>query len=71
MTEHPAADAAPTEIADIPMQPTGSGVADLEVAYEKMKLAEAADLGDEAASDDDPLPTTGGTGAAESEAHPT
>lgn len=32
----------PESYADLPMQPTGSGPADLEVAYEQMRLAEEA-----------------------------
>lgn len=59
-----------SEAADLglPLQPTGSGVADLEVAYEQMKLAE--DAGTAGASPSDEVPPTGGPGLAESEAHP-
>ena len=40
MTESDAIDPAPATFADLPLQPTGSGVADLEIAYEQMRLAE-------------------------------
>lgn len=43
MTDRPIDDTPPESFADLPMQPTGSGVADLETAYEQMKLAEDAD----------------------------
>ncbi|MCP4026860.1 MAG: hypothetical protein GY736_11230 [Sphingomonas sp.] len=33
----------PESYTDLPMQPTGSGPADLEVAYEQMRLAEEAE----------------------------
>lgn len=65
MTDPNAADV-PTGIADLPMQPTGSGVADLETAYEQMKLA-----GDDIApSDTADVPAIDGDAAAESAAHP-
>jgi hypothetical protein len=52
---------------DLPIQPTGSGVADLEIAYEQMKLAEQAeaDVGSVAET-----PTETSEAAAESAAHP-
>ena len=57
----------PESVADLPLQPTGSGVADLEIAYEQMKLAEDAttDVG----ADEEPV---GGRSAEneEVEAHP-
>jgi hypothetical protein len=56
----------PAGIADLPMQPTGSGVADLETAYEQMKLAED----DAATTDGLDVPTIDGEAAAESAAHP-
>jgi hypothetical protein len=43
MTDRPIDDTPPDTFADLPMQPTGSGVADLETAYEQMKLVEDAD----------------------------
>lgn len=43
MTDEKAAAAMPNRLDGLPIRPTGSGVADLEVAYEQMKLAEAAD----------------------------
>ena len=52
---------------DLPIQPTGSGVADLEIAYEQMKLAEQAEADVGAVSD---MPTEPGAAAAESAAHP-
>jgi len=54
----------PETFADLPLQPTGSGVADLEIAYEQMRLA------DDAASASEPMPTNDTPDAAESEAHP-
>jgi hypothetical protein len=52
---------------DLPIQPTGSGVADLEIAYEQMKLAEQAeaDVGSVAVT-----PTVASDAATESAAHP-
>ncbi|GGB41689.1 hypothetical protein GCM10011380_33970 [Sphingomonas metalli] len=70
----------PESFADLPIQPTGSGVADLEIAYEQMKLAEGADdaagasieagIADETAAYDAAMPTETGRDAAESAAHP-
>ena len=62
----------PASLSDLPILPTGSGVADLEVAYEQMKLAEDADGAvDERGTADPALtPTQGGEDAAESAAHP-
>ncbi len=39
MTNPNGADEAPDSFSDLPLQPTGSGVADLEIAYEQMKVA--------------------------------
>ena len=69
---------APDNFGDLPMQPTGSGVADLEIAYEQMKLAEGAEDGSEgpdAAGSATPIsgadvPTEGGEDKVESAAHP-
>lgn len=65
---------------DLPMQPTGSGAVDLEIAYEQMRLAEAddgADLAahvretDKVAGDDGSMtPTEIRDDAADSAAHP-
>lgn len=33
----------PDSYGDLPLQPTGSGVADLEIAYEQMKLTAVSD----------------------------
>ena len=61
---------------DLPLQPTGSGVADLEIAYEQMRLADAADLGEAEADSDvtadraDLKPLDSGEDTAESAAHP-
>lgn len=43
MTDRRNQDTPPETFADLPIQPTGSGVADLEIAYEQMKLAEDPD----------------------------
>ncbi|WP_343527040.1 hypothetical protein [Sphingomonas sp.] len=56
---------APGTFGDLPIQPTGSGVQDLEIAYEQMRLAEG-----EAANSVDPVPTEDGVDVAESAAHP-
>ena len=59
MTDRPVDDATPETFADLPMQPTGSGVADLEIAYEQMKLAEDADEAaapQDIVTEDDPEP---------------
>lgn len=68
MTDPTDHDAGPESYADLPMQPTGSGVADLEVAYEQMKLAEDVDP----APDTMPLDRADGAAPDEtsSEAHP-
>jgi len=66
-TDPHATDAAPETFGDLPIQPTGSGVADLEVAYEQMRLADEAEAGpDDAAL----TPTETGIDLADSEAHP-
>ncbi len=48
----------PASFADLPIQPTGSGVQDLEIAYEQMELAK----GDTASADEalDGVPSGGG-----------
>ncbi|MDP9086539.1 MAG: hypothetical protein M3N02_07215 [Pseudomonadota bacterium] len=65
---------------DLPIQPTGSGVADLEIAYEQMKLAEDGDgdgpsenvvKPDEITNGHTAItPTQGVNAAADSAAHP-
>ena len=61
MTDPTVTDPAIESFGDLPIQPTGSGVADLEIAYEQMKLAEDdAGVPDVTAPDD----------VAESAAHP-
>lgn len=64
----------PESYADLPMQPTGSGPADLEVAYEQMRLAEEAQdtTGGvpAAAVTDAAVPVSDAGAIAESEAHP-
>ena len=67
----------PASLSDLPILPTGSGVADLEVAYEQMKLADGAqtaatvDMADERDSVEPAVtPTQGGDDATESAAHP-
>ncbi|WP_375383588.1 hypothetical protein [uncultured Sphingomonas sp.] len=71
---------APASLSDLPILPTGSGVADLEVAYEQMKLADDADdaestmmagvEADDTAYDPAMTPTEEGSDTAESAAHP-
>lgn len=64
----------PESYNDLPMQPTGSGPADLEVAYEQMRLAEEAEgtTGGvpAAAVADATIPANDTSAVAESEAHP-
>ena len=61
MTDPTASDPAIESFGDLPIQPTGSGVADLEIAYEQMKLADDdASVSDVITADD----------ATESAAHP-
>lgn len=43
MSDRKADDTLLDNLADLPMQPTGSGVANLEIAYEQRRVAEAAD----------------------------
>ncbi len=62
MTDRPVDATPPATLADLPIQPTGSGVADLEVAYEQMTLA--ADDADVRRDMQD------GEAAAEAAAHP-
>lgn len=72
--------AEPASFADLPIQPTGSGVQDLEIAYEQMKLSQddpastqVADHGGIARADTADtvtMPTEGGEDAAVSAAHP-
>lgn len=64
--------------ADLPIQPTGSGVADLEIAYEQMKLSDPAGLADDTGPIDAASDAGGGAAipvettddAIESAAHP-
>ncbi|AXJ94883.1 MULTISPECIES: hypothetical protein [unclassified Sphingomonas] len=62
----------PEGFGDLPIQPTGSGVADLEVAYEQMRLAEGEDAGSAGPTEGEtPIPLDDETpGVIESEAHP-
>ncbi len=56
---------------DLPIQPTGSGVADLEIAYEQMRLEGGGDGADALPADPDAIvPTEDGLDAADSAAHP-
>lgn len=59
---------------NLPIQPTGSGPADLETAYEQMRLADEAEAGSEPGDTplvaDAAIPTDDGFDAAESSAHP-
>ncbi len=66
MTQSPSDRDAPSGLGDLPIQPTGSGVADLEIAYEQMALADDV----ERMPDADIVRVEDGAAAAESEAHP-
>lgn len=61
-------------LSGLPMQPTGSGPADLEVAYEHMRLAESAETGAGDQIDPAPIkakiPIDESAVIAESSAHP-
>jgi hypothetical protein len=62
---------APDSFSDLPMQPTGSGVADLEIAFEQMKLSEADDSAAHPTDDGtDAISHSPDTAEAESEGHP-
>lgn len=50
MADRIASDPALDSFSDLPIQPTGSGVADLEIAYEQMRLAQDAEGGGPGAS---------------------
>lgn len=65
MNDHSHTPNEPDSFADLPIQPTGSGVQDLEMTYEQMRLSD-----DEAAAAPAAVPTLGGDAMAESEAHP-
>ena len=58
----------PDSFTDLPIQPTGSGVQDLEMAYEQMRLSDDEAAAAPAASA--AVPTLSGDAMAESEAHP-
>ena len=64
MNDPTASDTPSSDLTGLPVQPTGSGVADLEIAFEQMKLAE-----DAAASQTRTL-SSPGEDDAESAAHP-
>lgn len=71
MTDPNDADDALDSFSDLPLQPTGSGVADLEIAYEQMRVAEESDPAVGRAGDDMiESSAVAGAGEAESEAHP-
>lgn len=65
-------DTAPESFRDLPIQPTGSGVADLEIAYEQMRLSEEVTPSADSTADLDPatVPAETGDAATESAAHP-
>lgn len=65
MRDDPMTPAEPQTFSDLPIQPTGSGVQDLEIAYEQMRLSEG-----DGATDNATLPTEADSAVAESEAHP-
>lgn len=71
MTNPNEPDATPDSFIDLPLQPTGSGVADLEIAFEQMKLTE--ENGEPDIRADDGVESAGvdfSDDAAESEGHP-
>lgn len=71
MTERDSVEAAPDGFTDLPLQPTGSGIADLEIAYEQMKLSEAADQADAPVDPrGEEVPVGRDDARTESEAHP-
>ncbi|MFD1951218.1 hypothetical protein ACFSGX_10625 [Sphingomonas arantia] len=79
MSDERTPDEKPGEYIDLPpILPTGSGVADLEIAYEQMILAENAALRDgpvlnegvSGAPTTDAMPTESGDDALDSAAHP-
>jgi hypothetical protein len=71
MSSHNQSGAAPDSFNELPIQPTGSGVADLEIAYEQMKLSEENVTAASPAGDESELHFTGASdGEAESEGHP-
>lgn len=67
--DRPTPDTQSHDVEPTPVQPTGSGVANLEVAYEQMKLAEAGANGASADAADAPRPVDA-PGVAETEARP-
>lgn len=44
MADPNATDTLLNDLSNLPIHPTGSGIADLEIAYEQMRLAEDADV---------------------------
>lgn len=60
----------PATFADLPIQPTGSGVQDLEIAYEQMKLSQDDAAATEIPAGDATIPTEDGHDAVVSAAHP-
>lgn len=69
MTNTNEPDAVPDSFSDPPLQPTGSGVADLEIAYEQM-LTEGNDTAAIPADDRTGAPVVFNDDEAESEGHP-
>lgn len=67
MTNPDEADDAPDSFGDLPLQPTGSGVADLEIAYEQMRVAQGGEPSGDRAGDDTVGSAMSGAGEAESE----
>ena len=59
----------PASFADLPIQPTGSGVQDLEIAYEQMALSQGSPASS-ADGLDAPIPTEEDEAAMVSAAHP-
>lgn len=52
MTEERLTAQEPASFADLPIQPTGSGVQDLEIAYEQMALAQDTSTSSDPTQDD-------------------
>lgn len=76
MTDPSPTDTTPDNFAELPIQPTGSGVADLEIAYERMRVTE--DLCSDDAPEGERVAQAGNgqsigkdRDVAETEAHPT
>ncbi|HIV77946.1 MAG TPA: hypothetical protein H9899_10530 [Candidatus Sphingomonas excrementigallinarum] len=61
MTEERVTAQEPASFADLPIQPTGSGVQDLEIAYEQMALAQDTSTSSDPTQDDRIVDSTPGS----------